>query len=231
MPTITPPGYQERLLFIGANGSGKTHLASRMLRDYPRWVVIDLKGDFPLPSKDVKIIDKPPVRRSRSIEWEQPHIVYRPLPQYIIGAWPTYFLQQMFVRAKKRGKKEPFLLYVDEGIFLESLGAQTWLKILAVTTRSMGLGLWVASQRPRGIPVAVRSEAWIWYIFYLSYEDDMREVARYSGGQITYKDLQNTKVDFSFFQMKRVKGGKVSVEKFPPIKEIKNNASTRSHAK
>lgn len=100
---------------------------------------------------------------------------------------------------------------------MSSTSAKTWLRNLAILTRSMGLGLWVTLQRPRNAPVEVRSEAWQWYIFYETYDEDLKEIAAYSGGQLTYKDLQQM-ADYSFYLMKRVPGGRIQVTHYPPLK-------------
>lgn len=222
MATIALPSYQARVLFMGTNGTGKSWLASRMLRDYPRVIVVDLKGDFPNPWEKVQYIDKPQIGRSRQIEWQQPRIIYHPKPQYQRGRYPSIFLESMFRKAEKVGKKLPFILYIDEGLFLSTTSAKQWLQIIAVTGRSMGIGLWVASQRPRNIPVEVRTEAWAWYIFYLSYRADLKEVSDYSGGKLTVEDLEETLADHSFYEMKRQDGGKLAIAHYPPLKVEKS---------
>src|SRR5450830_1791515 len=46
--TLTRPTYKERILFIGENNCGKSTLARELLSSGYRYVVLDVKGDFPL---------------------------------------------------------------------------------------------------------------------------------------------------------------------------------------
>ena len=84
--TIDTPGYQERVIFSGANGSGKTILASTFLQYYPRVVVLDVKGDFPIPwDSNYQIRSKPPwTGFPNALQWRygSKRIVYRPNDTY-----------------------------------------------------------------------------------------------------------------------------------------------------
>jgi hypothetical protein len=188
-----------------------------MLAEYPRVVIIDLKGDVPYPADGYTVIRSP----LDKLKWRfASHIMYRPDAKYMNGAAHSYVLQEMYNRAKKRGKRSPFILYVDEALFLANTGAGTWLANLAVATRSMGLGLWVSSQRPKNIPVELRTEAWRWYIFYLSYKSDEKEVSEYTKGRLSPEQLEQGTQSFSFYEIRRGSGsmGRLAIRHYPPVK-------------
>jgi hypothetical protein len=212
---ITLPSYQERVLFMGSNGGGKTVLAGEMLAGgYPRTVSIDIKGDFD-PPMDYKVLSSP-----NDWGWHYArHIMYRPSRKYTDGLELDFVLRKLFDRAKRSGKRRPFVLYIDEGLYVALSSRTGTMRSLAVTGRSLNLGLWVSSQRPRFIPVEVRSEAWRWYVFYLSYEDDEKEVIKYTKGRITLAELQNPTDLYSFWEIKRGKksAGRLSIEHYPRV--------------
>jgi hypothetical protein len=214
MVVIEPPSYQERVLFVGANGSGKSRLAAAMLGAGYRWVAIDLKGDFPAP-KPYVVVRTPDDWRWRWVRSKG--ILYRPKPEYANGPWLDAVLHRLYVRGQREGKRKPFVVYVDEGLALSRGGHTQWLSTLAVAGRSLGVGLWVASQRPRWIPVEVRTEAWRLYVFYLQYEEDEREVMKLSKGLISEEDFRRAKVDYSFWELRRTKGGKIVARHYPPL--------------
>ena len=66
-----------------------------------------------------------------------------------------------------------------------------------------GVGLWVSSQRPKWIPVEVRSETWRWYVFFLDYDEDAKEMVKYTHGRISVDELQEPKQSYSFWEIKR----------------------------
>lgn len=211
---IKPASYQERILFVGSNGGGKTKLAGEMLgAGYPRTVSIDIKGDFE-PQVDYVEINKP-----NDLRWHYAkHIVYRPSARYDDGHWLDEVLKALFRRAKAKGKKYPFILYIDEGLYVAVSSRTGTMRQLAVTGRSLNLGLWVSSQRPKWIPVEVRSEAWRWYIFGMSYLEDEREILKHSKGKITIESLQEMD-DFSFWELKRSANtaGKMIAKHYPRV--------------
>lgn len=214
-PIILPPSYQERLLFVGSNGGGKSKLAAEMLAaGYPRTVSIDVKGDFD-PPIDYHVLSKP-----NDLGWRfHNHIVYRPKFEYASGYWLDQVLQKLFQRARAKGKREPFILYIDEGLYLATSARTGTMRALAVTGRSLNVGLWVSSQRPKWIPVEVRSEAWRWYVFYLSFDEDEKEVLKYAKGRINLAELQNPKDLYSFWEIKRgtESAGRMSVKHYPRV--------------
>ena len=210
---LEPPPYAARVLFLGANGSGKSMLASAMLASGYRWVVIDSKGDFPAP-RPFRLVRSPDDWHWR---WPADHMLYRPRPEWNRGAWLDEVLRRQFVRAQREGRRRPFVVYVDEALYLARTGHVQWLSALAVSGRSLGVGLWVASQRPRWIPVEVRSEAWMTFVFYLQHRADEKEVVADSKGLLSEDDMQRAAVDYSFWQLKRGQAGRLEVRHFPAI--------------
>lgn len=219
---IAAPGYQERVFFLGANGSGKTVLAGAMIAGYPRAVVLDIKYDFPIPwpKGDYVVTHLPPGIGSAfdREKWLRNHIIYRPNRGYDNGEWIACFLDRMFERGRKEGKKRPFILYLDEGAWIAAQGAKSAIARLAIAGRSLGIGLWVTAQRPRNIPVEVRSEAWRTYLFFLQYQDDEDELIKYSKDQLTRADLRQASDDYSFWELRRGRGGQVIVTHYPPVR-------------
>lgn len=212
---IRPPSYQERVLFVGSNGGGKTVLAGEMLAaGYPRTVSIDVKGDFD-PPIDYTVLSSPGDWRWRYAD----HIVYRPKFKYSNGHALDDVLRSLFERARKVGKKKPFILYIDEGLYLATSSRTGTMRALAVTGRSLNVGLWVSSQRPKWIPVEVRSEAWRWYVFYLSFEDDEKEILKHAKGKINLQGLQNAQDLYSFWEIRRgiQSAGRMTVKHYPRI--------------
>lgn len=96
-------------------------------------------------------------------------------------------------------------------------GATTWLSSIAVSGRSLEIGLWLTSQRLAWIPVETRSEAWRIYIFYLASEEDEKEVIKLTKRRLSLDQLNALSADFSFYEIKRGTGGILQVTKFPPI--------------
>ena len=213
MPVLTLPEYYERLLFVGENGSGKTELNKNLIAHYERFVAFDLKGDF-TPPCDYKVLTEPEDYRWKFMT--PPRIVYRPKKQFRSGAWFNHTLEMLWDRSIKLKGKEPFIVDIDEGLMQANLGTTAWLENLIVGARGLNTGVWLNSQRPRNIPVSIRSEAWRWYIFALGYEEDEKEVVRYSKGMLTIADLQ-TLGDYSFYELRRLKGARKIVTKYPPL--------------
>lgn len=216
MATIGVPDYRERVLFIGANGTGKTTLARALLDHVPRYVVLDSKGDFPTRETDEIIADP----TSRRVLRDPPdHLILRPDARRSGGRWLNYILRCCYERAQSEGRSQPFVVYVDEALYLSRTGHTHYLAALAVSGRSLGVGLWCSSQRSRWIPVEVKSEAWRWYIFYLGYEEDEKEVLRYAKGRLTLPDLQQSTEHHAFIEMRRdpARAGAMAVRRFPPV--------------
>lgn len=87
-----------------------------------------------------------------------------------------------------------------------------YLAALAVAGRSLGVGLWCASQRTKWIPVEVRSEAWRWYVFYLADEEDEEEVVKFAKGRLTIAELRAYCREYGFIELRRAaRGGGESV--------------------
>lgn len=222
-PVFSLPHYRERLLFMGTNGSGKSVLAAQLLARFPTWVAIDPKGDFRVADSDAKILRKPDDWHwaGKMGHYGRPdQIIYRPTEEYDNKLSYNYVLGKLLERGKREGKSNPFIVYIDEMLYLSDVNATQYAKIIAVAGRSLNIGFWASSQRPKGIPVVIRTEAWRWEIFPLMYSEDEKEIERYTKGRLTIEMLQNSEgEDFSFFELKRSKGGKtLTITHFPPLR-------------
>ena len=218
-------------------------LASALIESYPRVIILDIKYDFPIPPSwkpankvrekseiGYAIATKPPglkqtiLDRLKADPWKSQRVIYRPAPPYDSGPWITYFLDWTFKRARKEGKKRPFILYLDEGGWMAYSGAKLAMSRIAIAGRSIGIGLWIAAQRPRGIPVEVRSEAWRMYIFYLRNRKDRIEIMDNVGEVwvtgdrlLDEQDLSQTPEAYEFAEIRRAEGGRMVYRLMPPI--------------
>lgn len=211
---LSLPKYDERVLFVGSNGTGKSILAARLLAQFPRYVVIDVKGDVPIEGT---VLTSP-----TDIRWRfAKRIVYRPRRQWMFPEAHRYVLDRLYERARGIRSREDkrFVLYIDEALYLANEGARRPLISLAVTTRSLGMGLWGSAQRPRTIPVEMRSEAWRWYVFSLGYEEDEKEIARYTKGELTAEELRVGTEQYSFYEIMRKSGSTgLKITHYPPLR-------------
>ncbi len=218
---ISPPEYDERLLFLGSNGSGKSVLARQMLAaGYHRVRAVDLKGDFNL-LQDHRVVREPGDWRG----FRARHVVYRPKAPYDSGAWLDQVLlgwyrdAQRTFDSKRKVQRNPTVIYIDETLALAHSRRTEALARIAVAGRALGLGLWCSSQRPVWIPVEARSEAHRIYAFYLQYEEDERELLKYAKRQLSLEQLQAGMQHHSFWELRRHRSsaGRWEVRQMPPL--------------
>lgn len=228
MAELELPDYEERLLVAGSNGTGKTvYLRALLGAGYPRWVVVDLKGSFQPPhdpDHPYVVIHDPRDRRLLRHD----RVLYRPGPAFKSRRWLEYVFQRIYFRAElvKAGKLKRFIVIVDEALAISRTRAVLWLGNIAVVGREWGVGLWVASQRLKWIPVEARSEAHRWILFWLADEDDEREALKFAKGELTLEQLRELTGSTEdglprFVELRRGSrtGGRVVVTAYPPVRK------------
>ncbi len=208
---IPPP--DSRLIAYGSNGSGKSQAILTFLRvavkdpRFDRVLVIDSKEEIELPGYVV-------VKNLSSWRWKfYRKIIYRPDDEHKNAASFTRLFRSILNRQRKlRNKRKPlkpYLIFCDEGLYLSKMGTSVSRALgdIAIVGRSLKIGLWMLSQRPRSIPVEIRSEAWYVYVFALQYQDDAKEISNSTKGTIPFKELLEPRDDFGFWEIVRSKGG------------------------
>lgn len=224
MAQLELPDYEERLLVVGSNGSGKTIFLRALLgAGYPRWVVVDHKGGFTPPhdpEHKFVVVRDPRDRKLLTAD----RVLYRPSAEFKTRRWYEYLFQRLYARAeatRRNGKR--FILLVDETLAIARMRAVLWLGNIAVVGREWGVGLWLASQRLKWIPIEAKSEAWRWYLFYLSDEEDEREALRFAKGELTLEQLRELTGGMPppFVELRRgaESGGRVQVTAYPPVRK------------
>lgn len=191
---LRPPDYVERVLIVGKNGTGKSELTYELEANgnYRKSIYFDIKQDCN-PRPPFQLVRKGDDRWG----WRARRIVYRPAP----GSWWrtdagwAFVLQRIFDQAgrdfdPKRGRSRAPVLVVIPEVLLFGPKAQRVIGELASGARKLEVLLIVESQRPKRIPVVLRSEAWRLYVFPLGYEDDELEVLKYAKGKLTLEQLR-----------------------------------------
>lgn len=167
-------GTDERALFVGTTGSGKSELAKHFLARLNRVLVIDPKHTFKLDG----------FRRAKQLPFDALgfvnrdfKIIYRP------RLADDFHLAQLIY---KLGKMRHATVYVDE---LSTLAEQfqqttTMLADLARTGRERHISIWSAIQRPRWVPRIFLTEAENVFQFKLRSEDDRKYMSGFIGEHV-----------------------------------------------
>jgi hypothetical protein len=182
-------GSTKRAMICGPAGEGKSRLAREILRGlqpvYRSTVILDPKGEFQFPGarvyeryKDLCYRDPVSAVRVR---------IYRPGPRELgdLGA-ADHIFWWCWVRGRNATKRHGFaprvLLYLDETLWYIRYGLAPRGLLACITTgRGLGVGVICATQRPSGIPVAIRSESEHVYAFRLRTRVDRRRIEEDTG--------------------------------------------------
>lgn len=156
----------ERVVFIGATGSGKTVLAKHLLKRLNRVVVIDPKHTFQLEGftrrKNLPLIGK------------RFKIIYRPNrdDDYRLAD----FLDDLL-------KLKNVTIYVDELFSLMDRfpAAGEILTDIVRVGRERHVAVWSSIQRPKRVPIFFLSEAEAFFMFNLRRLEDRLYMAEYLG--------------------------------------------------
>jgi hypothetical protein len=179
----------KRALICGPSGEGKSRLAREILLGlqgvYSSTVIMDPKGEFQFPGakvydryRDLCYRDPPSAVRVR---------IYRPGPRELGSLEAAdHIFWWCWVRGRNATQRHGFaprvLLYLDETLWYVRYGMAPRGLLACITTgRGFGVGVICATQRPSGIPVAIRSESEHTYIFRLRTRADRKRVEEDTG--------------------------------------------------
>lgn len=156
----------ERVFIVGTTGSGKTELVKYFLSRMNRVLVIDPKFEFKLDG----------FKRSKTLPMfgNNFKIIYRPRDE------DDFDLARLIQKILK-GKNAT--IYIDELATIAEQFPETLLKLMQVQRegRSRRVTNWVATQRPRRIPLIFKTESENIFQFFLRDEDDRAHMASYIG--------------------------------------------------
>jgi len=212
MPELELPEYGKHIVFLGSTGSGKSVLASAMLRYYDAFFAIDTQDSLDIPGK---VLANP--RHLGLLLRFYPKLHYVPKPEFI----ERYYFEHVFrtlLNSSQKKKPRPRIIYIDE-IYHVGYGMSfpAWLPKAITTARQRKLSFWISTQRPRAIPVPVMSEASKIIVFYLSKGDDIKLVSEFarSDKKGLFKALSEQEDDYSFIVVDNRKG---TWSKYPKLK-------------
>lgn len=175
----------QRSLFVGTTGSGKSELAKHFLSQINRVLVIDPKHTFKMEG----------YRRARSLPWQAQlsqlvkwvgfnndadfRVIYRPRR----GEEGDSELSELIY---KIGKMKHITVYIDELSTLadQFTEATKMLADVVRTGRERHIAVWSAIQRPRWVPRIFLTEAENIFQFQLRSEDDRQYMAGFIGKHV-----------------------------------------------
>lgn len=192
LPEILP---DQRVVFVGKTGAGKTFLAHSLLIDVNRLLVLDAKGTL---FHDDWNLEKWTGNHKAMQTVDEPFRIRVPFP--IDGDWSPYLWEAYNARN--------CTIYIDEVYGVEKgTNPSDALRACITRGRELGIGVWSATQRPASIPMIVLSESdWI-FEFQLRLDVDRKRIADIIGKEaleplsghevIVYHDSMETPIKFA----------------------------------
>lgn len=176
------PKPQERMLVVGATGTGKTTLSKCLLtaigRANPKQaiLVIDPKCTYDPEDREYKMVRSPSalnwwIRRHRRIHY-RPHPMAQTVSDY----------DEVYRWAYNR---HDILVYTDETyLTMHHTTSPDWQRAIVTCGRELGVGAIFATQRPSGIDLRVYTESEHKVCFYLAHRDDRRRMSQEMGEEV-----------------------------------------------
>ena len=171
------PKPDQRMILVGATGTGKTTLARHLLRPFPTVIVIDSKCTYGGSEGEPGYTMVHSPKSLRGLRSSIDFIQYRPDENHQTVADYDEVYKWCYRRQK-------LMIYSDEA-FLVHHGsyAPDWLRACVTCGRELGIGMITATQRPRGIDLRLMTEAEIFAAFDLRHRDDRKRMAEMGGDE------------------------------------------------
>lgn len=183
----------QRTFITGKTGSGKTHLAKRILRSFPRLVVLDSKGT--LKPWGLEEYDRESRRRLAKGEDVRMRVPLEP------GVDPEKFWDGVLAEAYEAGN---VMIYLDEaGQVAGGSKPSPWVATVWQRGREYGVGAIAVTQRPVWVPRLFISEADHVFQFRLQLEDDRVYMSKMLGPQVADPIPTGDKYGFWYWDSER----------------------------
>lgn len=171
------PKPDQRLIVVGATGTGKTTLMKELIRPFKKVIIIDSKCTWEgkRGQEGYHMVHNP--RALQGLRASVDFIQYRPdeRHQTVVDYDEVY---------KWCYRRTDILVVTDEA-FLVHHGsyAPDWLRACVTCGRELGIGMITGTQRPRGIDLRLMTEAEIFVAFDLRHRDDRKRMAEMGGDE------------------------------------------------
>ena len=168
---ICPP-HDQRMMIVGASGTGKTTLAREILRNYGRVLVIDPKCTYGDKKGEPGFTLVRSPRQLRSLNQGHTHIQFRPGEDH----QTLVAYNEVYEWAYRQGQRGVgYMVYTDE-VYLVMAGSSSpkWLTNCITCGRELGVGMINGSQRPIGVDRRIFTESETFVAFRLMHEDDAK---------------------------------------------------------
>lgn len=201
IPDLFPIAADERVTIVGSSGSGKSYGAASLLRYQKRVLIFDTKGSKSLERDGYHIIENEDDLQYMGWKmYKDDTFIFRPNP--FLSREEIHDLADRVCRFVYTNGN--MILYVDEGMHVTTpTRAPDMLHALATRGRERGAGLWLASQRPKQIPMILLSEANHFFVFSLRLEADRKRIDEVSEFPITREVANLKKREFMYINPDR----------------------------
>lgn len=169
------PKNNQRLLIVGATGTGKTTLAKELMRGYPSVLVIDPKCTYDPKDDRYKMVRSPSQLRWWGRFSNKKFFHYRPDHDHQTVADYDEVYRWAY------GRRD-IHVYTDE-TYLTMRGTMSpdYQRAVITCGRELGVGATFATQRPSGVDLRIYTESEHKICFYLANVDDRRRMREEMG--------------------------------------------------
>lgn len=174
----------QRVFFVGRTNSGKTYVARYLLKCMRqagwRIVIVDPKKDWMGRGKEMLPFSDGTEKQKGTVD----------KPVYVVAFDPKLYVQ-IFQPVSWDASMEKVaddimavgntIVYIDEvtQLVTGSHDPPRGLKIMITQGRSINVGVWVGTQRPVNVPILVKDQSEIWFIFRMANRKDREVVEGY----------------------------------------------------